>query len=420
MIGLKRGTVRLLHHDTKWGVYASELMQKIKGIFGKAAVDVQHVGSTAVKSIKAKPIVDIAVGVKDLHYVRRFISLMEKNGFRYKDIDRNNELFFSCGDFENDIRAAHIHVVEVKSREWSDYINFRNYLIENINIAKEYEELKVSLAEKYPEDRDSYTQGKSEFIERTLREARSSHMLGRVVDIVIDRPIGTIHPDFPETVYPVNCGYIPNIKGRDGKDMAVYLIGVDKPVSEYTCRIIGAVLRLNDSEDKLVGAPIGSKYHQAQIAKEISFQEKNFNSKIMPIYHRSCGTVVFRVNEGKVEFLLLYQNGAGTWSFPKGHMEPGETEVETARRETLEEIGINVRVYPQYRKEVHYPVSRKARKTVVLYLAEAKDEPKIVRPKEIVGYRWADITEAKALLHIDYNKILDAFNESIEELRSLT
>ena len=419
MIGLKRGTVKLFYHDTRWDSYALELISRIKGIFGKAAVDVQHVGSTAIKSIKAKPIIDIAVGVKDLHYVRRFISLMEKNGFIYKDIGREKELFFSCGSFENDIRTAHIHVVEVKSREWSDYINFRDYLNENINTAKEYEELKLALAEKYPEDRESYTQGKAEYIKMTLREARASHMLGRIVDIVIDRPLGSVHPEHPEMVYPINYGYIPNTKGGDGEEMDVYLIGLDKPVSTYTCRIIGAVLRQNDSEDKLVGAPIGRKYHQAQIAKEISFQEKFFQSKIIPIYHRSCGSVIFRENDGKIEFLLLYQNGAGTWSFPKGHMEPGETEVETARRETLEEIGLDAYVYPQYRKEVHYPVSRKARKTVALYLASAKGEPEILRPNEIVGYRWADIHEAKNLLHIDYSKILDSFYENIKELKSL-
>lgn len=418
MIGLKRGTVKLIYHDTAWDSFAAELISRIKGIFGKAAVDIQHVGSTAVKSIKAKPIVDIAVGVKDLNYVKKFIPLMEKNGFMYKDIGRNKELFFSCGDFVNDIRTAHIHVVEVRSREWSDYINFRDYLIENINTAKEYEELKLSLCEKFPEDRDSYTQGKANFIKMTLKEARASHMLGRIVDIVIDRPIGSVHPEYPDTVYPLNYGYIPNTKGGDSEETDVYLMGVDQPVSKYTCRIIGAVLRLDDVEDKLVGAPIGKKFHQAQIAQEINFQEKYFNSRIIPIYHRSCGTVVFREIDGKTEFLLLFQNGAGTWSFPKGHMEPGETEVETARRETLEEIGIDVNILSTYRREVHYPVSRKARKTVALYLAEAKGEPEIIRPNEIVGYRWADLATAKALLHVDYSRILDEFNECINEFKN--
>ena len=190
MIGLKRGTVQLLYHDTKWDSFAAETISRLKGIFGKAAVDIQHVGSTAVKSIKAKPIIDIAVGVKDLNYAKRFISLMERNGYMYKDIGRDRELFFSSGDIENDIRNCHIHVVEVRGKEWADYITFRDYLNDNINVAKEYETLKLDLCEKYSEDRESYTAGKSEFIKRTLREARATHFLGRIVDIVIDRPLG--------------------------------------------------------------------------------------------------------------------------------------------------------------------------------------------------------------------------------------
>ncbi len=417
MIGLKRGTVKLLYHDTKWDHFASETISGIKGIFGKAAVDVQHIGSTAVKSIKAKPIIDIAVGVKDLNYAKRFIPLMERNGYRYKDIGRENELFFSCGDFENDIRTGHIHVVEIRGRLWADYITFRDYLNDNINVAKEYESLKLELCEKYPEDRDSYTAGKADFIKMALREARATHFLGRIIDIVVDRPLGSVHPENKDIVYPVNYGYIPNTVGGDGEAVDVYLIGLDHPVSKYTCRIIGTVLRLDDNEDKLVGAPIGKKFHQAQIAKAVDFQEKYFNTRIIPIYHRSCGTVVFRKNNGKTEYLLLFQNGAGTWSFPKGHMEAGETEVDTARRETLEEIGMDVNVFPQYRMEVHYPVAKNARKTVVLYLAEAKGEPEIVRPNEIVGFRWADLEEAKALLHIDYSRILDEFNKNVEEVK---
>lgn len=418
MIGLKRGTVQLLYHDTKWDSFATETISRLKGIFGKAAVDIQHVGSTAVKSIKAKPIIDIAVGVKDLNYAKRFIPLMERNGYMYKDIGRDRELFFSSGDFENDIRNCHIHVVEVRGKEWADYITFRDYLNDNINVAKEYETLKLDLCEKYSEDRESYTAGKSEFIRKTLREARATHFLGRIVDIVIDRPLGSVHPDHEDIVYPVNYGYIPNTVGGDGEEVDVYLVGLDHPVSKYTCRIIGAILRTDDSEDKLVGAPIGKKFHQAQISKFVEFQEKYFKSKIIPIYHRSCGTVVFRNNNGNIEFLLLFQNGAGTWSFPKGHMESGETEVETACRETREEIGMDVKVFPQYRREVHYPVAKNARKTVVLYLAESNGEPEIIRPNEIVGFRWADINEAKTLLHSDYSRILDEFYKNIKEVMS--
>ena len=417
MIGLKRGTVKLLNHDSRWNAFAADNISKIKGIFGRTAVDVQHVGSTAIKSIKAKPIIDIAVGVKDIGYARHYISLMERNGYIYKDIGRKSELFFSCGDIETDTRTCHIHVIEIKSKEWSDYITFRDFLSKNINVAKEYEALKLQLCEKFPNDRVSYTEGKSEFIKMAIREARITHFLGKTVKITIDRPKGSSHPEYRNMVYPINYGYIPNSKGGDGENIDVYLMGIDKPVANYNCQIIGAIMRLNDVEDKLVAAPIGKRFHQAQIAKAVNFQEKFFESKIIHIYHRSCGTVVFRENNGKIEFLILYQNGPGTWSFPKGHMEMGESEVDTARRETKEEIGLDVTVYSQFRKEVHYPVSRISRKTVVLYLAKGSGTPEILRPNEIVGFKWADIDEAKKLLHSDYGEVLDDFFKNIKDLK---
>ena len=64
-------------------------------------------------------------------------------------------------------------------------------------------------------------------------------------------------------------------------------------------------------------------------------------------------------------------------------------------------------------------MSKTSRKTVVLYLAETKGEPNIVRPNEIISYRWADIVEAKTLLHYDYGKLLDEFMVSIKELKKL-
>ena len=156
MIGLKRGTVALLNHEHSWDRLAAEMVRCLKGIFGKGAVDVQHVGSTAIKTIKAKPIIDIAVAVKDLEYARKYIPLMERNGYMHKAV-HEGELFFSCGDFENDIRTGHIHVVEAKGSRWADYILFRDYMNENINIAKEYEALKIQLCEKYSNDREACT-----------------------------------------------------------------------------------------------------------------------------------------------------------------------------------------------------------------------------------------------------------------------
>ncbi|HIS70141.1 MAG TPA: inorganic diphosphatase [Candidatus Gallacutalibacter stercoravium] len=113
-----------------------------------------------------------------------------------------------------------------------------------------------------------------------MRKALVKSFLGKTVDIKIDRPIGSNHPKHPGLIYPVNYGYIPHVLGGDGKELDVYLLGVDIPVKEYTARIIGIVHRHNDVEDKLVAAPEGFSFDQKQISEAVHFQEQYFESEI--------------------------------------------------------------------------------------------------------------------------------------------
>lgn len=101
--------------------------------------------------------------------------------------------------------------------------------------------------------------------------------LGKTVEIGIDRPIGYWHRKGEKVLhYPINYGYIPEVIGGDGEELDVYLLGVDQPVERFTCKIIAIVLRENDNEDKLVGAPVGMDFSVEEIAKAIHFQEKYY------------------------------------------------------------------------------------------------------------------------------------------------
>ena len=175
-----------------------------------------------------------------------------------------------------------IHVVNTNSMDWINYINFRDYLNNTPSVAKEYEELKVSLALQAPIDsgREKYLKGKHGFIVYTLRKALVKSYLGKTVDIKIDKPIGSIHPEHPGLTYPINCGYLSNVFGGDGEELDVYLLGVDVPVEEYTARIIGIVHRHNDVEDKLVAAPEGLKFDPKKISEAVHFQEQYYESEI--------------------------------------------------------------------------------------------------------------------------------------------
>lgn len=172
-IGMKRGTVYLESHQPEWGKIAEETVRMIKSILGDAAVDVQHIGSTSIRHIKAKPIIDIAVGVGDYDAVTAKTGEFEKAEIIFRIDERPEQLLFVKGDFENDTRTHHIHVVLYGSREWNDYLDLRDYLNADKTAAEEYERVKAELAERYPDDRGAYTEGKSEIIASLLKRARA-------------------------------------------------------------------------------------------------------------------------------------------------------------------------------------------------------------------------------------------------------
>lgn len=291
MIGLERGTVRLYEHEKEWEIEAQNTISRLKNILGDVIKDIQHVGSTSVFSIKAKPIIDIAVAVDDFNNILAREKELKDNGFYYRpgaQASIRNQRLFACGNYytgSGNLQTHFIHVVLTGSMDWINYINFRDYLNSTPSAAKEYENLKVSLALQAPVDggREKYLKGKHNFIEFTLRKALVKSFLGKTVDLIIDRPIGSMHPEYPDLIYPVNYGYIPNVFSRDGKELDVYLLGVDIPVSEYTARIIGIIHRLNDTEDKLVAAPENVPFTKETIAEAVQFQEQYFNIRIETI-----------------------------------------------------------------------------------------------------------------------------------------
>lgn len=113
------------------------------------------------------------------------------------------------------------------------------------------------------------------------RQALVRSYLGRMVKIGIDRPIGYVHHKKDRTLtYPINYGYIPGVLGGDGEELDVYLVGVDTPVKDYTCRIVGIAYRANDVEDKLIGAPDGMIFTAEELAAAVHFQEQYYQTTV--------------------------------------------------------------------------------------------------------------------------------------------
>ena len=285
MLGLRSGTVRLYPHEKAWETEAAETIARLKEILGDTADDVQHVGSTAIRTIMAKPIVDIAAAVKSLDAVLEKQAALEKAGFYYRpQTDLAQQLLFACGsryDGTGDLQTHFIHVVKTDGGAWRDYLNFRDYMNANRAAAKEYEALKLRLAAECPIDagREHYLAGKHGFIQSALRKATVWSYLGKTIRIRIDRPIGYVHRKGDYTLtYPINYGYIPGVPGGDGEDLDVYLLGVNEPVREAECRVIGVVHRRDDNEDKLIAAPEGTSFTKREMEDAVRFQEQWYDT----------------------------------------------------------------------------------------------------------------------------------------------
>ena len=170
ILGLRRGTVLVEPHNTEWEVIAAETISKLHSVLQDVLVDAQHIGSTAIKSICAKPIIDIVAGVSGFDELLSKNSILEENGFIFRGQDHPMQYLYVCG--KNDIRTHHIHAVIYDSKEWNDYVDVRDYLNCHKEDAEAYSKLKELLAKEYSEDRETYTASKSKLIGEIIAKAR--------------------------------------------------------------------------------------------------------------------------------------------------------------------------------------------------------------------------------------------------------
>ena len=222
-------------------------------------------------------------------------------------------------------------------------------------------------------------------------------LLGTSVHVEIDRPIGHVHKGM---VYPVNYGYIPGLMAGDGEEQDAYVLGVSQPLSSFDGKVIGAIRRKDDVEDKLIVAPPGTEFHQGQIMEAVRFQEQYFDTYIISLLHKSCGVLPWRETAGRREYLIVFEQFSQCWSLPKGHMEAGETEPETALRELFEETGLTAQLDTTRRAVIEYPIRPLGRKQVVFFPGQVSGVPK-TRPGEIECFKWIAAEELEAHLFPD-------------------
>lgn len=173
MEGVERYNVCLLEHNPDWEKEFLIVKKELFECWNENIMNIQHVGSTSIQSICAKPILDVAVQLKSIEDMD--VDALKLLGYSYCGPRNKNEryhLFVLRGD--NEISLRHIHCYDKDEEEFYSVVGFRDYLNTHEDEAKQYEELKKQLAEKYPKDRIAYTAGKEEFILSIYRKIKNT------------------------------------------------------------------------------------------------------------------------------------------------------------------------------------------------------------------------------------------------------
>ncbi|MDZ8094027.1 MAG: GrpB family protein [Nostoc sp. DedQUE05] len=170
--------VNIVEYDPRWATLFTEEAEWIWQALGNdLVVEIEHIGSTAVPGMAAKPVIDIMVGVRSLVNAKSAILALESLGYVYwRENPRPGQMFFVKGmPPYGKQRTHHVHIVEIDSEFWERKL-FCDYLRKHPEEAKRYEVLKRDLAASFRSDREAYTNGKNDYIRAVMVKARNEDM----------------------------------------------------------------------------------------------------------------------------------------------------------------------------------------------------------------------------------------------------
>ena len=172
MIGLKQHTIKLVSHNKNWAREFQMEKKRLEKILGGKAIEIEHIGSTAIPNISAKPVIDIMVGVETLKREGiRCVKLLEEYSLRYKKRTKIRYLVVKGDDSK---RTHNIHIVRLTGRRWYKLLVFRNYLRSHPRVAIDYDTLKKKLEKSYRRKTKLYTEKKLDFVKNTLKKVRGN------------------------------------------------------------------------------------------------------------------------------------------------------------------------------------------------------------------------------------------------------
>lgn len=192
-------------------------------------------------------------------------------------------------------------------------------------------------------------------------------------------------------------GYVNTEKYKNRK---AYVVS-NASVGEHFCGIVVAVAYFDNNEERLIVAPEKEVFYEPDLREILQKLKNSKLSSIKCLYEKSCGAIIFYTGKSNTRILLVKNNNGRYWSFPKGHIEIGETEKETAIREIKEETGLDVEIKEGFREVSDYCPFGKIRKHVVFFLAQAYTDNVIMQEEEIAEYIWVDLQQAHKVCTYD-------------------
>lgn len=174
-LGLKTDRVKLVKYSKGWINKFERERRHITKLLNKEIVTVEHIGSTAIRGIISKPMVDIVLGVNSMSRNKsRIVKKLEKDKYVLRKF-RNPNQHLLLSKIIDGHTTHHVHIVRHKGVVWNKLIDFRNYLNSHPSWAKQYEILKKKLAKKFPNNRKAYTLAKAKFVRKTLEIAKKKN-----------------------------------------------------------------------------------------------------------------------------------------------------------------------------------------------------------------------------------------------------
>ena len=169
-------SVYLATYDPRWPARFEEERGRIEKVIGPWVAEIEHVGSTAVPGLDAKPVIDIMVGLGSMSDADHCVEPLAGLGYSYwrDGVEPHHRLFVVFVDAGRTARTHNLHLVEAGGWYWKERLLFRDYLRNHPDKAGEYAQIKHKLAKQHRDDREAYTAAKAEFVSAVVDRAKES------------------------------------------------------------------------------------------------------------------------------------------------------------------------------------------------------------------------------------------------------